>query len=291
MKLSILIVNWNTRDLVIKCVNSILKYPPDFDYEIIIVDNYSRDGSTDALVNLFGPNKRIHVISSLKNLGFAKGNNLAYQNSTGEYILLLNPDTEVREGALQNLVEYMENHPGVAVVGPKLVNPDGSVQRSVRRFPGIFSSVIVFAGLHRFWRPDKYLMDDFSYEETADVDQVMGAALLTSRKIISEFGFLDENFWLWYEEVDFCKRVKEAGYQVKYYPRAVIMHQGGQAFSQMEVFDRKRAVARSLIYYFQKNGNFLEVLLIRIILPLVLFAAKILDYLQKFFKFRIKPYV
>lgn len=291
MKLSILIVNWNTRDLVINCINSILANAPNFDYQIIVVDNYSGDGSVDALVNLFGHNKKIEVIQSLRNLGFARGNNLAYQNSAGEYILMLNPDTEVRAEALENLVEYLEAHPEVGILGPQLRNLDGTVQPSVRRFPGIWSGVLVFSGLHRFFRPRRYLMDEFSYEQTAEVDQVMGAALLTRRNIIEKLGFLDENFWLWYEEVDFCKRVKDAGHQVKYYPKAVIMHQGGQSFSQMEVYSRKRAAARSLIYYFRKHGNVLEVLMIEIALPAVLIAAKLLDYLQRGFKFKLKPHV
>lgn len=292
MKLSILIVNWNTRDLVISCVNSVLANAPTFDYEIIVVDNFSQDGSADVLVSLFGHNKKIRVIQSLRNLGFAKGNNLAYEDSSGEYILLLNPDTEVRPEALQSLVEYLESHPTAGVVGPQLRNPDGTLQPSVRRFPGTWSSMIVFSGLHRFFRPHRYLMDDFSYEETADVDQVMGAALLTRRSIIREFGgFLDEKFWLWYEEVDFCKRVKAAGYQIKYYPKAVIMHQGAQSFSQMQVYKRKRVAARSLIYYFQKHGNLFDVAMIRVALPIVLFAAKLLDYLQKAFRFKLKIHV
>lgn len=290
MKLSILIVNWNTRDLVIKCIHSILQNPPDFEYEIIVVDNGSQDGSVDALVTLFGGSRKIRVLQSLHNLGFAKANNWAYQESLGEYIFLLNPDTEVREGALSKMVEYLEEHPKVAVLGPKLVNPDGTTQASIRRFPGIWSSVLVFSGLHRFIRPHKYLMDDFSYEEIAEVDQVMGAAFLTRRSVIASLGFLDEIFWLWYEEVDFCKRIKSAGYQIKFFPKAVVMHSSGQSFSQIGVFERKKAVAKSLIYYFQKNGNIFEVCLIGIIIPLILILAKILDYFQKFLGFKIKPH-
>src|SRR3989344_1389811 len=209
MKLSILVVNWNTRDLVIKCVNSILKYAPDFAWEAVVVDNGSKDGSADALTNLFAHNKKIKVIQSLRNLGFAKGNNLALQHASGEFIFLLNPDAAVTEGALEKLVNYLESHPDVGIVGPTMINPDGSLQHSVPRFPGIWSSLMVFSGLHRFVRQKRYLMDDFDYGREADVDQVMGAALATRRSIIDQLGFLDENFWLWYEEVDFCKRVKD----------------------------------------------------------------------------------
>lgn len=291
MKLSILIVSWNTRDLVTRCLNSIVKNPPDFDYEVIVVDNHSQDGTVDELAALFGHNKRIRIIPSMRNLGFAKGNNLAFAESQGEYILLLNPDTEVLPGSLTTLVKYLESHPETGVAGPRLLNPDGSLQHSVRRFPRIWSGVLVFSGLHRLLRPRRYLMDDFSYEQEADVDQVMGAALLTSRKVIEGVGFLDEGFWLWYEEVDFCKRVKAAGYLVKFYPQAEIIHHGGKSFAQMDVYLRKKTVAKSLIYYFRKNGSALDVLTIRIALPAVLFAAKLLDGLQKIFHFRLKPHV
>lgn len=291
MKLSILIVNWNTRDLAAKCINSILKHAPHFDFEIVIVDNASSDGSADTLVNLFGHNKHIRVIQSLRNLGFARANNLAFENSHGEFILMLNPDTEVRENALTLMVEYVEAHPGVGILGPKLLNPDGTIQHSVRRFPGIWSSVLVFSGLYRILRPQKYLMDDFSFEATADVDQVMGAALLTRRSIISDLGFLDDKFWLWYEEVDFCKRVKNAGYSVKFYPKAVVMHHGGEAFVQMPVYERKKTVAKSLIYYFKKHGHFWDIWLITILLPTILFVAKFLDFFRRTLGIKWKPHV
>ena len=289
MKLSILIVNWNTRDLVVKCLNSIARNPPGFLFEVIVVDNASTDGSADTIANLFGHNKRFHLITSLHNLGFAGGCNLAYKRAAGEYILLLNPDTEVREGTLESLVNYLDANDQAGIVGPKLLNPNGAVQSSVRRFPGIWSSMVVLSGLHRFFRPNRYLMTDFDYEHEASVDQLMGAALLTRRKIIEHLGFLDEKFWLWYEEVDFCKRVKEAGYQVKYYPKAVVMHHKGAGFLQMPVYRRKRTAARSLVYYFQKNGRALDVLIIRLALPAVLLAAKTADFLQKLLGIKLRP--
>ncbi len=289
MKLSILIVNWNTRDLVIKCVNSILKFAPSFYFEIIVVDNASKDGSAGAITNLFGHNKRVRVIQSLRNLGFARGCNLAYKSSTGEYVLLLNPDTEVKTDSLEAMVSYMESHSEVAVLGPKILNPDGTLQPSVRRFPGIWVSMAVFSGLHRFINLPSYLMTGFDYSQEAEVDQVMGAALLTRRKIIDEYGFMDEKFWLWYEEVDFCKRLKDAGRKIKYYPGAQIIHHKGAGFSQMPIYQRKKTVAQSLIYYFKKNGHFWDVIIIQLALPTVLFAAKALDFLQRLIGFKIKP--
>src|SRR3990167_624571 len=285
MRLSILIVNWNTRDLMIHCVNSILRYAPPFPHEVIVVDNNSSDGSADTLINLYNHNKNIRVIESIRNLGFAKGNNLAYKNSAGEYIFLLNPDAEVTEGALEALVNFMDAYPDVGIVGPKLLNPDGSLQPSVRRFPTLRSAIAVFSGLHRFLKLDKYLMSKFDYTKQGEVDQVMGAALLTRRKITETLGFLDEKFWLWYEEVDFCKRVKDHGHKVMYFPGAAVIHHKGAGFSQMPVYLRKKTVAQSLIYYFKKNGHFWDVWIISIALPAILFAARFFDFLG----LKIKP--
>jgi hypothetical protein len=289
MKLSILIVNWNTRDLVTRCIDSILHYPPDCDYEVIVVDNHSLDGSAEALFNLSSRSKQIRIIKSFQNFGFAKGNNLAYQNSSGEYVLLLNPDTQVREGALEGMVEYLESHPEIGVLGPKLLNPDGTIQHSVRRFPGIFSAVAVFAGLHRLIPLRQYLMPDFNYEKTAGVDQVMGAAFLTRRKVIEELGsFLDENFWLWYEEVDFCRRIKAAGYKIVYYPGAEIRHEGAGSFAQMSIYERKKTAAKSLAHYFEKNGSRGEVMVLRIVIPVVMALAWIAEGFERIFRVRHK---
>lgn len=291
MKLSILIVNWNTRNPVIQCVTSVLRNAPSFEYEAVIVDNNSEDGSFEALRAEFGNIRSIKLLRSAENLGFAKGNNLAYANSRGEYVLLLNPDAEIRDSALQKLVDYMDKRPSVGVVGPKLLDPDGTLQPSVRRFPGVWSSVLVFSGLHRVLRPRKYLMDDFDYQTTVEVDQVMGAALLTRRRLIEQLGFLDENFWLWYEEVDFCKRVKDAGYKIMFYPEAVIVHEGAKSFSQMSVYARKKTVAKSLLYYFRKHGSRWQVFLIGATLPIVLLFAGILGVLEKVFSFKLRPHV
>ncbi len=278
MKLSILIVNWNTRDLVVKCVQSILDSKPNFIYEIVVVDNASSDSSLAALRQKFGNFQNIKLIDAgPRNLGFAAGNNVAYKYSSGEFVLLLNPDTEVSGQGLDKLVNYLEAHNEIGVSGPKIINSDGSLQPSVRRFPDIWSSILVFSSLYRFIRPSKYLMDGFDYEKTQEVDQVMGAALLTRKGLIEELGFLDEKFYLWYEEVDFCKRVKHAGYKIVYYPGATIMHRGGESFAQFDIYKRKKTLAKSLVYYFEKNGKKREAILLKILMPAVLIVAKFLQ--------------
>lgn len=278
VKLSILIVNWNTRDLVLVCLESILKNPPARPFEIVVVDNGSADGSAAALKERFGGRPNVKIIVAAENLGFAAANNLAYQNSSGEYVFLLNPDTAVQPGALTALTDYLDGHAAVGAVGPKILNPDGTVQPSVRRFPKIWSSLLVISGLHRLFRPHRYLADDFDYSREAEVQQVMGAALLTRRAVIDKVGGLfDERFWLWYEEVDFCRRVKTANFKIIYYPRAAIMHHGAAGFSQMAVFARKKAAAESLRHYFRKHGARRDVIFLNLTLPPILLIAKIMS--------------
>ena len=277
MRLSILIVNWNTKELVRKCLNSVLENPPAGDFEAVVVDNNSSDGSKEILQKEFGSEKQVKLIFSDKNLGFAAGNNLAYKYSSGDYILLLNPDTEVGAGALGELVNYLDGKPDVGIAGPKLLNPDGSLQPSVRRFPDLWSSMLVFSGLHRIFRPKRYLMDGFDCAREQEVDQVMGAALMTRRKIVERVGLFDEKFFLWYEEVDFCKRVKRVSYKVMYYPEVEITHHTAQSFSQLQLWDRKKTAARSLLYYFRKNGNAPEVVLLYLMMPPVLLIAWLLS--------------
>ncbi|MBI4049999.1 MAG: glycosyltransferase family 2 protein [Candidatus Doudnabacteria bacterium] len=290
MKVSILIVNWNTREHLARCVEAILQNKPPVSFEVIVVDNNSTDGSAAMLRERFGNDSRIRIMESGTNLGFAKANNLAFRQSSGEYIFLLNPDTEVRGQAIMDLVAYLDRHAEVGAVGPRLRNPDGSLQPSVRRFPTFFASLLVLSGLHRFIRPTRYFMDDLDYSQEAEVDQVMGAAFMTRRSVIEKLGLFDEFFWLWYEEVDFCKRVYDAGYKIYYYPQAVVMHRGAESFSQLDVFSRKRAAGRSLVYYFWKNGSRLAALAMYLAVAILLGVALLPAAAQKLFGIKSRPH-
>lgn len=286
MMLSIISVNWNTKDLILKCIDSVLQYSPRFAFEMIVVDNASSDGSAMALSQQSEFSGQVKVIKSETNLGFGKACNLAYANSSGEYVLFLNPDAAVQTGTLENLVNYLSEHADVGIVGPKILNPDGSPQASVRRFPDLWSSLLIFMGLHRIIRPKNYYRDDFDYQKEAEVDQVMGAALLTKRSVIERLGLFDEHFWIWYEEVDFCKRVKAAGHKVVYYPGALITHHIGRSFAQVSMYERKKMLARSLLYYFRKNGSAFEVAIIALFIPVILSLTAVLELLQKLLGFK-----
>jgi hypothetical protein len=277
MELSILIVNWNTRERLIRCIESVLAHTKEISFEVIVVDNASRDASAEAVCNHFGGNREVTLLPQDKNLGFAQANNVAYQQAEGEYILLLNPDTEIRDEAFAKMIHFLESDSAIGVVGPKMSNPDGSIQPSCRRFPRLRDWLVTLVGLHRIIPLRHYLMLDFNHQHQADVDQVMGASLMTKRSVIDQVGFLDNGFFLWFEEVDFCKRVRDAGYRVVFYPEAQVIHWGAQSFRQLGGFKRKRYVIPSLLYYFKKHGHWWDILLLRIVIPVSLGIAWIRD--------------
>jgi GT2 family glycosyltransferase len=281
MDLSIIIVNWKVKNLLEKCLWSIFEQTKDIKFEVFVVDNASADGSVEMVREKF---PQVNLIASSENLGFARGNNLAIQKAHGRYILLLNPDTEILENALSKMVHFMDTHPECGIAGCKLLNPDLTLQPSVRAFPSFASQVLILLKLHHLFPHSKaiyhYLKYDFDYEKTQEVDQVMGAFMIIRREVIKKIGLLDENFWIWFEEVDFCKRAKEAGFKVLYTPDAKIIHHFGQSFKQVMNVKKQKDFNRSLAYYFKKHGTIGEWLTIEFLRPVSLILAWLIQFLH-----------
>ena len=267
MDLSILVVNWNAGQALGRCIASVLAHTRGLDYEILVVDNASADGSLAAVQARFGAEPRLVLLPQMRNLGFAAANNLAYERSRGDCILLLNPDTELRDNALASLVAFLRSDDTIGVVGPQLRYPDGRLQPSCRRFPRTRHWLVILSGLHRFASMADYYMSDFDHRSQRDVDQVMGSALMTRRSVVDRVGFLDGRFFLWFEEVDYCKRVREAGYRVVFYPQATVVHRGGQSSGLLSRVERRRLLIPSLLLYFRKHGNRLDGLLLGSLVP------------------------
>jgi len=227
MELSIIIVNWNTRELLAQCLASIYAHPPSCDFEIWVVDNASSDGSAQ-MVRVRFPNARL--IENCENVGFARANNQAIQESTGRYVLLLNSDTLVCGNALMVLVEFMQRHPNFGIAGAKLMNPDGSFQSSYASFPTWFSELVNVAGLSR-WVDGSHIRSSKPADSTQphSVDWVSGACLLALRKAIEEVGLLDEEYFMYGEEMDWCYRMKQRGWRVSHLPEAQVIHLVGQS--------------------------------------------------------------
>jgi GT2 family glycosyltransferase len=235
--LSIVIVSWNVREDLRECLQSLLREEgsrlESGEIEIIIVDNASTDGTAE-MVNLEFP--RVKLLVNSQNLGYTKANNIGINHSRGKYILLLNPDTIVHQGALQALIDCAESHPEAGIIGAKLLNPDGSVQRSARSFPDIGAGLFRNTFLGRLFPNNpfvrRYLLVDFGYDEVREVDWVSGAAMLVRRDLIERIGGLDERFWAYCEDVDLCWRAWQAGYKVLFCPNAVITHKVGRSSDQ-----------------------------------------------------------
>lgn len=199
---------------------------------------------------------QVRVIANSENLGFTVGNNQGIAASRGRYILLLNPDTEIVDHALAMMVEYMDGHPQVGALGPQLLNPDGSIQSSRRRFPTVATAFLESTILQQ-WSPHNrvtrhYYMADRPDHEIQEVDWVTGACLLARREAIEEVGLLDESFFMYSEELDWCRRIKAQEWKVVYLPTARVIHHGAQSSEQVKSFQHIQ-FQRSKIRYFRKH--------------------------------------
>lgn len=248
--LSILIVNWNVSDLLRDCLRSIERGRGDLAVEVIVVDSASQDGSVDMVATEF---PWVTLLPQTENVGFPRGNNIALAQARGDYLLLLNPDTVVLDDALAEMVAYLRAHPDVGAVGPQLLNPDGSVQSSRRRFPtlatGFFESTwlegLAPAVLRRYYALD--LPDD----ATAEVEWLTGACIMVPRAVYERVGGLDEAYFMYSEELDWCRRIVAAGWRVVYHPAARVVHHVGKS-SEQAVTARHINFQRAKLRYFRK---------------------------------------
>lgn len=236
MDLSIIIVNWNTSDYLRACLESIEAHRLDGECEVIVVDNASTDGSSE-LVRASFPDAKL--IANAENLGYAEGNNLGIQASQGRFVLLLNPDTEVKTGSLNALARFGDSHPEAAAVGCRLVGRGGRIQRSCRSFPDPRGVLFEYLRLSYLFPKSRlfgsYRMTWFDYKSEIEVDQPMGSCLLLSRKAIADVGRFDKEFPIFFNEVDWCYRAKQKGWKIYFTPEAEVFHHGGTATRQLRV--------------------------------------------------------
>lgn len=226
--ISIIIVNFNQKNLLKQCLKGIELVKPKLDYEIIVVDNASKDGSQKFLEELKTQIKDLKIILNKKNLGFAAGCNLGIKEAKGKYILILNPDIVVLENSIEKLYEFMEENNDVGIAGPKLLNPDKTIQPSCYRYPSWYIPILRRTFLGKFsWakkKLDYYLMADFDHQTEKEVDWLLGAVLMIRKEMLDEVGLFDERFFLYFEDIDLCRRAKKAGWKVYYYPFSEMFH-------------------------------------------------------------------
>ncbi|MBC8491272.1 MAG: glycosyltransferase family 2 protein [Candidatus Marinimicrobia bacterium] len=228
MQISIVIVNYNTSELLVNCINSIYNQTNIYDYEIIIVDNNSQDDSVMQIRKKF---PEVIVIENEENLGYAKANNQGFKVAQGEYLLVLNSDTIILPGAIDKTYSFMVNNPQTGVIGCKLLNYDKSLQPSCRSFPSILNYFSESLFLYKIFPKSSFLgkpyMSFMNYDKVNEVDVVMGAFMMIKRETLEQTGYFDENFFMYSEETDLCFRIKQKGWKIFYYPEAQIIHLGG----------------------------------------------------------------
>ena len=251
MDLSIIIVSWNVKARLERCLSSLDPY--GLQCEVIVVDSASTDGSPDMVRERF---PSVRLVRCDSNVGFTRGNNLGVAQSHGRHILLLNPDTEAVGNALPTLVAYMDQHADVGVLGPRLLFSDGHVQPSRRRFPTLATAFLESTLLQQ-WFPyspvlSRYYVEDRSVDAEQDVDWLVGACLLVRRQAWEQVGPLDEGFFMYSEELDWCRRAKGAGWRVVYLPTAQVVHHEGQSSAQV-VPARHIYFQSSKVRYFRKH--------------------------------------
>jgi len=258
--LSIIIVSFNTKDVLRNCLQRVRTYTQNIDCETWVADNDSKDGSADMVASEF---PEVKLIAVKKNLGFAAGNNLCLRKASGKYFLLLNSDAYLLPGILKSTIQFMEHNPLCGVLGVKLIGEDGKLQPSARMLPTPWLKFLVISGLASRFPHSKALGGPdypwWDHSSTKVVGWVPGAYFLISKQLTKKIGFLDERYFLYFEEVDFCLQTKRAGFQVIFYPGAKIIHLGGQ--SSQTTQKRMTSVGKQLIHlriksefrYYRKN--------------------------------------
>jgi GT2 family glycosyltransferase len=255
-KLSIVVVNYNVKNLLKKCLESIFKYEKDIEFEVMVVDNNSKDHSQEMLKRDF---PQVKLTENKRNLGFSRACNQGIKQSRGRYILLLNPDTEFTSGGFKKMIDFMDSKPEVGICGPKMINKEGKLQFSCRSFPSYLTAISSSQSILNRIFPEnflsqKYLLKEKDHSQSSEVDWVSGSCLLAKREMLEKVGLLDERFYMYVEDVDLCHRAKKSGFSVFYFPLVVVIHHIGKS-TQKRKFAMLLEHHRSMYYFYKKHHN------------------------------------
>lgn len=272
MDLSIITVSWNVKKFVADNIKSILAGTRNIDFEIFVVDNDSKDDTAEMIRKDF---PRARLIANNYNAGFAKANNQAIAKASGRYLLLLNPDMRVLPGTLEKMVKWMDEHNDVGVAGCHLIKENGETVPHVRRYPRLFDQLAIVLKLPHLFPGllNDYLKKDFDYSKEAEVDSIRGSFFMIRREVAEKIGGLDERYFVWFEEVDYCRQVKNAGWKVMYTPAVDCIDYVGQSFSLMKRGQSQRYFSDSMLKYFKKWQPAHEYWILKIAWPIGRFIA------------------
>ncbi|MCK5211209.1 glycosyltransferase family 2 protein [Candidatus Parcubacteria bacterium] len=280
MKLSIIIVSWNVKDKLRENLKALLDSKVDFKYEIIVVDNNSEDNTVAMVKKEFS---KVHLLVNDINLGLSKAWNIALKQINGKYALVFNPDMVVREDTLQKMYDWMENNKQANVAGCKLVDEKGRLVKHVRCFPDFVNQLAIVLKLPHIFKNilNKYLRNDFDYSRAAQADSIRGSFFMINMKSVRELKlfrnstlpYFDERYFLWFEEVDYCKQIKKAGGEVWYTPVAECVDLVGASFKQVPRGVTQRYMQDSQLKYFKKWHPAWQWFILRLAWPIGKFMA------------------
>ncbi|MGO9085599.1 MAG: glycosyltransferase family 2 protein [Candidatus Sulfotelmatobacter sp.] len=256
MKLSIVIICWNDWKVIENCLRSIAECTHRTEYEVIVCDNGSTDGSVEKIRAQF---PSVRVIENRANLGFAKANNVGIREARGEYVLILNPDTIIHDGSLDRWIDFTGRHPEAGAFGCRVLNPDGTYQRSGRPFPTISRYFVAALGLRFLGHlTSPVLLDEYEGwkgDTERDVDWQSGACLMVRGGLLKKLDGFDERFFYQFEEVDLCRRVWTSGYRIRFTPEVSITHLGGQSVSRFPVRFAVEVCRNGYRYFYKHYGS------------------------------------
>ncbi len=259
---SVVIANWNTRAMLLDCIRSVLDDRGGAAIELIVVDNGSQDGSVEAVRKEFPD---VRIIANDRNLGFARAANQGLRAAQGRHMILLNSDTKVTEGTIAEVVRYLDAHEDVGAVGPQLLNADGSRQTSFDNFPTLASELVNKSAL-RFLFPSIFPSKLQDVAEPREVQSLIGAFMAVPRRVIDRVGLLDEDFFFFLEETDWCLRIEKAGYRIMHLPQVRVVHLQGLSKVAFQT-EAKIEYLRSVYRFFKKNRRAVSCLILRLARP------------------------
>lgn len=255
MDATIIIVSWNAKKHLVNCLNS-LSQSSGHTQEIIVVDNGSTDGSPKAVEEQF---PQVRLIRNNENLGFAKANNIGIRESKGRYVCFVNPDVIVHDACIEKLIEFMDKNPSVGMSAPKILNPDGTLQVSCRHFPSIWNNLCQAIGLNKLFPKSVFFsepqMKYWAHNETRIVDVLSGCFWMVRREALDKVGLLDEDFFIYAEDIDWCRRFHNAGWDVVFYPQAEAVHFHGASSSNAPIRFNLEMQKADLQYWRKHHGR------------------------------------
>ena len=248
MDISIIIINWNTKDLLTNCIESVYRTTKNLSFELWVVDNGSSDGSVMAVKNFY---PLVNIIENPHNLGFAKACNQALRRINGRYAVLLNTDTIVLDGTIETALDFMKKNKNIGLCGGQLLNPDGSKQNSIANIPTLATELLNKSLLRKLF-PKKYPGKEHDFINPIEVESIIGAFMIVRKEAIDDAGLMDEAYFFFFEETDWCMRMKNKGWRVVHHPDVKLYHLQGQSAKKVHIRARIE-YWRSRYIFFKKH--------------------------------------